>query len=497
MGDLQLIESKSGKKSCSVGGIRLHSSYDPVKEAQRFVSNLDVGFNPSLIVITEPALSYCASFFRQRFPKSLLIAIRFSNYFDEYNHLWDKVIYFNQVPHLLDCYGEDKILATGFFSWQPSQQAFPKEFEKCWDSIRTLVTTSRDILGTRAYFGKRWVKNSIGFCAKLTKTYTVQKGNTPILLTASGSSLESSIDYIKRYRTSFFLIALSSSLSPLVYAGIKPDLCISTDGGYWAKKHTNTYSIPLMASAEAAIPSKCFEQPIIPLQYGDGPESDLLKTCSITALPAMRNGTVSGTALELAFSLTTGPVFACGLDLSCKKGFQHTQPNALEESNSPLDTRIFPKETRVFPQQQSSQSIEIYRQWFSNKSSLFAPRFYRLGDANYTFSNSLGEIQDINWEKFYSIITNWEKSQNKMQFPSLELSQVSPKKTRLKLLQKKLQLYKNTGLPENWLSTIAPAEQALWQRSIDKTELQSKIQEKTQEFLDDMIAYLYQLGEQS
>ena len=81
MQDVQFFDSKSGDKTCSINSIRLHSSYDPVKEAQRYVSSLDINFVPSLIVVTEPALSYCAYFLRKRFPKTILVAIRFSNLF--------------------------------------------------------------------------------------------------------------------------------------------------------------------------------------------------------------------------------------------------------------------------------------------------------------------------------------------------------------------------------------------------------------------------------
>ena len=65
MSIIQFSLAKTGEKTCSINRIRLHSAYDPVKEAQRFVAGLDFGFIPTLIVVTEPALSYCAAFLRQ------------------------------------------------------------------------------------------------------------------------------------------------------------------------------------------------------------------------------------------------------------------------------------------------------------------------------------------------------------------------------------------------------------------------------------------------
>ena len=71
MSTLELSVAKTGQQTCTINGIRLHSAYDPIREAQRFVSSLDVNFTPSLIVVTEPALSYCATFLRQSFPLSM------------------------------------------------------------------------------------------------------------------------------------------------------------------------------------------------------------------------------------------------------------------------------------------------------------------------------------------------------------------------------------------------------------------------------------------
>lgn len=494
MSIIQFSLAKTGEKTCSINRIRLHSAYDPVKEAQRFVAGLDFGFIPTLIVVTEPALSYCAAFLRQAYPAAKLVAIRFTHQFDEYNHLWDKFFYHDQIIQLLHTYGEDEVLATGFISWQPSQQVFPQEYNQCWQQIRNLVQTSRDILGTRAYFGKRWLKNTLSFCYRLQNSCTIEPGTAPVLLVASGPSLESSMDFIKKNRDSLFILALSSALSPLMTAGIKPDACISTDGGYWAKKHLDSCSVPLILPAEAAIPASCFEKSIIPLKYGDAPEAQLLENCKIPALQGFRNGTVSGTALELALSITTGPVFACGLDLAAKIGFQHCQPNRLEMAAATKDFRLVPKETRLFPQQLPSQSLAIYAQWFTSQSQRFKDRFYRLAHSSYQFSNKLGVIRDIDWKEFTAVFARHKKKQGTLRLPRICSVQIPEKAQRYEILLKTLEKYAQQ-LPDHWLSTLLPAEQALLNRSLEKTELGKKISEKSSKIINEMVDYLRFLGE--
>ncbi len=495
MDTMQFSLTKTGKQTCTVNGIRLHSAYDPVKEAQRFVSGLDFGFIPSLVVVTEPALSYCVDFLRQAYPDAILVAIRFTHDFDEYNYLWDKVFYHDQVIQILNTYGEDVVLATGFLSWQPSQQVYSEEYNDCWQQIKSLVQTSRDILGTRSYFSKRWLKNTLSFCSRLKNASIIEPGTAPILLVASGPSLESSLDYIIKHRDSFFLIALSSALSPLLAAGIKPDLCISTDGGYWAKRHIDFCPVPLALPAEAAIPAQLFEKNIIPLKYGDAPESELLDICKIPALQAIRNGTVSGTALELALAITTGPVFACGLDLATAVGFQHCQPNRLEMGAEAKDQRLAPKETRLFHQQLPSQSLEIYAQWFISQSTRFKERFYRLAHSSYQFSNRLGAIQDIDWKNFAAILAQYKKNKATVHLPVIRSVMIPDGGQRYKLLLEALENYKRQQLPHHWLSTLLPAEQALARRSLDKSELEAEIKEKSSKCIDEIIDYLKSLGE--
>ena len=43
MNKLYLIETRSGHKTAVVRGFRLHSAYDPVKEAQRATDSFDPG----------------------------------------------------------------------------------------------------------------------------------------------------------------------------------------------------------------------------------------------------------------------------------------------------------------------------------------------------------------------------------------------------------------------------------------------------------------------
>ena len=65
--------AKNGQETCSINNINIHSSYNPEKEAERFVNLIEATINPSIIFITEPGFSYCAKYLKQRFPNSKLM----------------------------------------------------------------------------------------------------------------------------------------------------------------------------------------------------------------------------------------------------------------------------------------------------------------------------------------------------------------------------------------------------------------------------------------
>ena len=176
------------------------------------------------------------------------------------------------------------------------------------------------------------------------------------------------------------------------------DLCISTDGGFWAKKHLNCLinkDLTLAVTSEANIPRKLFDKRILPLAYTDGFDKTIFDSMNIKYTEAVRNGTISGTALEFALSITDKNVYMAGLDLESNRGFVHIQPNELEISAEAKDYRLKTKDSRIFSQGRESDSLKIYRNWFKDNSKKFKSRVFRVYN-DYNFNYTLNEIQDIN-----------------------------------------------------------------------------------------------------
>lgn len=415
--EIQFSEARNGEMTCSFLGKFLHSKYDPGAEAKRFSESLNAEFEPECVFLIEPALSYCLPFLRKRFPNVLLCAIRILDGFPETCGKWDRTFRFSQelADEIFGEFGEEKICSSVFFEWGASAKIFGRETAEIWKSIREVVVKAGSVMATRAFFSRRWAKNAAIFASRIKRTAKIEGagGFFPVLVAASGPSLEKSVRFIKKFREKFFLIAVSSSVYPLSSRKVEPDLVLSTDGGYWAKRHIEfpgggKSEIPLALPPEAAAPGKILhERAVVPLMYDDagGYQGRILARLGADFTIARRNGTVSGTALELALSLTRGPVFLCGLDQEGATGFQHTMPNALEDESA--DGRLSSKETRITASRFSSEgSLKIYREWFSANSKKFnspVERVFRISDG-FCFRFGLGKIRDVDWGEFGEIL---------------------------------------------------------------------------------------------
>jgi hypothetical protein len=270
-------DSKDGNKTVSIQNQFIHSTYSPIKEAERFVQNINVSFEPEALIILEPGLSYILPFLKKRFPNSKLICIRFCNSFSDYNSGWDFVINYeeneNNLENLLFNYlGEEKLLSTLLLEWNSINKIFGEQINNCWKIFKNILEKSKTLLITRQVFEKKWLINTCNFIKYAKNIYTTNiNSKMPVLIVASGPSLKNILEFIKTNQNNFFIIALSSAINVLLKNQIIPDLCFSTDGGFWAGEHLKPLQIykekiNLAISVEGFCSKKILKsQKIIPL----------------------------------------------------------------------------------------------------------------------------------------------------------------------------------------------------------------------------------------
>jgi hypothetical protein len=151
------------------------------------------------------------------------------------------------------------------------------------------------------------------------------------------------MEFIKKCREDILLIALPSSIETLLFNGLKPDLTVLTDPGFYSG--CNFYKYRALDASVCAAPlyshfPKTKHRLI--LETGFSEEKIFLKELNLNAFKAAENGTVAGTALELAFSLSSGNIFFAGLDFRTDDIKEHASPHPFETLYSINSDRFRP-----------------------------------------------------------------------------------------------------------------------------------------------------------
>ena len=335
--------------------------------------------------MTEPGESHLAGALRTRYPAARLLAIRYDKeLFAESDTLWDGVWrpgtgsevsswLFSAIP-------DEHLPLTAFLPWKPSDSIWPSLSAYVWNSIASVIRLQTSVMYTRSAFGKRWLMNCVRNAMLARNVEELACPRKTVLLAAAGPSLESIFPLDP---AGFFVCSVSSALTCLLDRGVRPDLAIATDGGYWALAHLRRipHDVPLAFPLEAAVPTKVLrENPLVLLDYGSDLEKFLLETAGIRAEGAERNGTVTGTAASFLLDRFPGPVYASGLDLKPVHERSHARPNAglfAVEANS---SKTKPLSHTSFEAGRDTSSLDIYASWFSSRDASFRERFMRIGN---------------------------------------------------------------------------------------------------------------------
>ena len=360
---------------------RLHSKYNPHKEAEQFASTIE-GI-PSIIIITEPGESYLASVLKAKFPYTKCIAVRYNETaFSDSDNLWDAVwrpgngsLPFFLLSHIPD----EKLGATRFLSWKAADKAFPDAADTVWKNIRYAIEMLTSIMHTRSFFGNKWLKNTVDNFIGLKHPATLHFGTRDFILAGAGPSLE---QLTAAQAAPYSILAVSSGCAALTARHIPIDLCVSTDAGYWALPHFDRLpaDVPVAFPLEAAIPASILKtHPCVPLSYNSPLETMLFRAANLQPLAARENGTVTGTACELLLRHTNQRIILAGVDLAAAKGFTHARPHASTARLFAATNRLHPIAEPLTVQNFAAQSLETYRQWFLQLPPESARRLFRAG----------------------------------------------------------------------------------------------------------------------
>jgi hypothetical protein len=385
-------------------GAALHSRYNPSGEAEKYVHSLGIPQTARILILIEPALGYSIPVLRAAFPDARIIALHVSDFFREHrapgadpSAQWFPSDGLPLERFLEREVGEREAAQIRLVEWRPALAAYGRAYARLLADTAAFIRRADAGARTVRAFGRRWFRNALKNLRLARNVARCRPTAAPCVVTGAGPSLEAALPRIRdlRAESGAFIIATASSAAALGASGLAPDLVITTDGGSWARLHLYEAlrgrplrSCVLAASLNAALPAQCAEVPLLILSDGSRWQRAVLERLGIPHIPLIQRGTVTAQALDLAFALTSGPVFIAGMDLANRDIRTHARPYAFDRLQEERATRLTPAYSARYERARdlaSGGSYGVYAGWFSGQLAAYPKRLFTLGGNHRAF----------------------------------------------------------------------------------------------------------------
>ena len=244
---IEKVLSKNNLETIRVNNLFLHSKFNPIQEANKFVENkyaphqLHVVFGYGLGYIVEELIKL------MKFNEPILII---DPLIDEKllsisNHNYERLYYVNseQDEQIIDMLDQLASYTTKvqFISSINYEKLFPTQVRKLVEYIHLNQYKQAANITTAKRYAHEWQKNLVLNTLPLSVDASLEvlkgKYDAPVVIAAGGPSLIKQLELVKTNREKFILICAGSTINALVQHQINPDYIVSVDGGVPNAKH--------------------------------------------------------------------------------------------------------------------------------------------------------------------------------------------------------------------------------------------------------------------
>lgn len=444
----QVAKTKNNSFTVAQNGTRLHSAYNPQKEAETIIQNTDFS-EAETCVFLGIGLGYTCIECAKKHPEKTLIIFEPDPYHFFSSLIftdWGDVFKCKNLILAISCTPEQgitlinqyEILKTKIFHVKAQTNHAEKYFETLETLIKRNINKEKINIATLEKFGKLWVKNT---CKNLKKSFFAQgitqykncAKNLPFLILAAGPSLEDVLPHLKEIQNKAIIVCVDTALRFCIKHKVEPDFIVLTDPQYWAYKHIDGIKSPssILITESAVYPSvfRFLCKKIIccksnfPLEhYFDSFRSD--------KGTLVAGGSVASTAWNFAQYAGSSEIYVAGLDLAFVNKQTHIKGSTFEQATHTTSKRILTAETSNMPilfsgnacyeknykneSVLTDQRMKMFAWWFESRLEQF-PQV-----KTYTLSQNGLFIPGIEYTSIDKLLSKPQITKEKANFLSLE-----------------------------------------------------------------------------
>ncbi len=356
--NFRVLVSESGVPTLEVSNkessLLLHSRRDPMEEAKRFVNSHTsgteqvvavVGFGlgyhieelieankTSTLLIIEPSLSIFSEALKTRDLSTIFLSERVLIISDSDFIKYEEAI---NVPSWSN---------VKFLVLRPYSFLFKEEVAKIRNNFYSFLNRTEINTATLKRFDRLWTKNTFKNApffftlSGLKKLKGVLRG-IPAVVICAGPSLDDDLAILPRLQKNAFLIAVDTTVKPLLKRGIKPDFAITVDPQF-----INSFfmaRIKSLVKEESELPVLITDPAVYPTTLRNYTGIKVLTSSVFSPGKIIERfagekgsiaagGSVSVAAFDLARIAEADPIILLGLDLSYSSGKTHFSGSFIE-----------------------------------------------------------------------------------------------------------------------------------------------------------------------
>ncbi|MBQ0040325.1 MAG: motility associated factor glycosyltransferase family protein [Treponema sp.] len=356
--DIITEPAKNGDMTAKCGNLMLHSKYNPVREAESFISSFDKNKHETVIFLGF-GLGHGPVAFAKSNPDATMVLIEkdSSRFFSALEAIdWTPVFKHKNLVLVLEANEEEtcaviagfKADATCLLKSKP-QTAYNEAY---FDSVEKAFrqNSQKDEINTNTLekFAKLWLNNScrnldcMSVFDGIEKYSGIGKG-IPFVIIAAGPSLSGILEHLAEIKKRAFIVCVDTALHACLKHNVEPDFIILTDPQYYCAMHLQFLESPssVLITEIAAYPSvlrfKCKEtvlfSSLFPIgQFFEG------KTRQKGKLAA--GGSVTTSAWDFARLCGADRIFIAGMDLGFPGKETHIRGSRFEEKAHATSNRL-------------------------------------------------------------------------------------------------------------------------------------------------------------
>ncbi|MCL1864203.1 MAG: DUF115 domain-containing protein [Spirochaetes bacterium] len=406
--NIDVVDAKTGLPvpciTCDDGKkLFVHSRVDPIREAERFISEIDIS-NKDLVVVLGFGFGYHCDILLEKISSGINVVViekdeaLLKKAFESRN--LDKLI--SAENFFIICNPSENIIgdifkgkssrSAIFITHRGSSQVYPDYYSSIVSVIKSFISTKEVNIATLARFEKTWGSNIARNIRIISKSSGVNQffnvfKDIPAIVVAAGPSLTHSMDFIKDNISKAVIIAVDTSYKMLIENGIVPHFCLSADPQlinaryYEGMDETKT----ILISDPTVHPSifRFFKGRVFLTNIVFDMMRWIDDICGQKGELA-HGGSVSTNAYDFAKRIGASQVFMVGQDLSFTSGLAHAKGSYLDEQIHNKTYRL--NNAEMYNRRQlgflpklklkgvrgeaviTNQKMMIFQNWFGNRS---------------------------------------------------------------------------------------------------------------------------------